>query len=198
ANEGRKRFMMGSLGERIGRVDDGPAYAAARPPSTDRWRSAVFCGTTGGQPDLLHERPTLIRLRTATFLLLLPAVLSLHRPAPPAPVLLLPPAVLVLAQQGRPRAAADDKAGVLHLFNGKDLTNFYTYLKGHGKGNDPEKVFTVHDGMIHVSGKVFGGLTTEKEYGNYHLVTEFKWGEKTWAPREKAARDSGILLHCVG
>ena len=33
------------------------------------------------------------------------------------------------------------------LFNGKDLTNFYTFLRGHGKNNDPERVFTVrrHD-----------------------------------------------------
>jgi hypothetical protein len=91
------------------------------------------------------------------------------------------------------------------LFNGKDLTNFYTWLgspaRGQpplGKNNDPDKVFTVHDGMIHVTGKVFGGFTTEKEFANYHLVVEFKWGEATYPPREKAARDSGILLHCVG
>src|SRR5207245_2461814 len=29
-------------------------------------------------------------------------------------------------------------------------------------------------------------------------VTEWAWGEKTWPPRENNARDSGILLHCVG
>src|SRR5262245_32304807 len=81
-------------------------------------------------------------------------------------------------------AAADDKDGVVKIFNGKDLTGFYTWLKGLGKNNDPDKVFTVQDGMIHVSGKTFGGFITEKEYENYHLITEFKWGEKTWAPRE--------------
>ncbi len=105
-----------------------------------------------------------------------------------------------------PELAADSKEdGVIHLFNGKDLTNFYTYLtalkkgdKPYGKNNDPLKVFTVQDGMIRVSGQVYGGLITEKEYDNYHLITEFKWGEKTWPPRENSARDSGILLHCVG
>ncbi len=93
----------------------------------------------------------------------------------------------------------------IKLFNGKDLTNFYTWLgapqgskERFGKNNDPEKVFTVEKGMIRVSGKVYGGLATEKEYENYRLVVEFKWGEKTWPPREKRARDSGILLHCVG
>jgi hypothetical protein len=100
---------------------------------------------------------------------------------------------------------AGDRDGTVHVFNGKDLTNFYTYLaapekgqKPYGKNNDPEKVFTVHDGMIHVSGKVYGGFITEQEYANYHLIVEFKWGEKTWPPREKNARDSGILLHCTG
>lgn len=105
-----------------------------------------------------------------------------------------------------PAGSADvDQDGVIHLFNGKDLTNFYTYLgrpakdeKPYGKNNDPEKVFSVHDGMIHVSGKIFGAFITEKEYSNYHLVTEFKWGKKTWPPRENRAMDSGILLHCVG
>jgi hypothetical protein len=105
--------------------------------------------------------------------------------------------VVILVGSG-PAGSADDKDGAIKLFNGKDLTGFYTWLKGQGKNSDPEKVFTVHDGMIHVSGKIFGGFITEKEYENYHLVTEFKWGEKTWPPRENATRDSGILLHCVG
>jgi hypothetical protein len=104
-----------------------------------------------------------------------------------------------------PEQAADNKEETIHIFNGKDLTNFYTYLgapksgaKPYGKNNDPEKVFTVHDGMIHVSGKVYGGLITEKEYENYHLIVDFKWGKQTWPPRKDRARDSGVLVHCVG
>src|SRR5262249_2229732 len=79
--------------------------------------------------------------------------------------------------------AAEEKDGVSHLFNGKALTNFYTYLtapdkgaKPYGKNHDPDKVFTVQDGVIRVSGQVWGGLITEKEYANYHLIVEFKWG----------------------
>jgi len=93
---------------------------------------------------------------------------------------------------------ADEVSQPIKLFNGKDLTNFYTYLRGEGKNKDSKKVFTVQDGAIRVSGEVFGGFTTEKEFENYRLVVEFKWGEKTFPPREKATRDSGILLHCVG
>jgi hypothetical protein len=95
-------------------------------------------------------------------------------------------------------ATADGDSKPVKLFNGKDLTNFYTFLKDHGKNNDPEKVFTVQNGMIRVSGKIFGCFVTEKEYENYHLVVEFKWGKETWPPRKDRAMDSGILLHCVG
>jgi len=92
-------------------------------------------------------------------------------------------------------------AKAVALFNGKDLTNFYTYTSKY-KYDDPNKVFTVvrEDGVpaVRISGQDFGGLITQKEYENYHLVVEFKWGRKTWAPREDKAMDSGILLHCVG
>ncbi|MFO0968487.1 MAG: DUF1080 domain-containing protein [Gemmataceae bacterium] len=106
-------------------------------------------------------------------------------------------------------ASAEPVTKPIRLFNGKDLANFYTYLgsptkggKAYGKNNDPEKIFSVVDAdgkpAIRVSGKVFGCFVTEKEYENYHLTVEFKWGKETWPPREKGARDSGILLHCVG
>jgi len=88
--------------------------------------------------------------------------------------------------------------GFVPLFNGKDLTGFGTWLQNLGKNNDPQRVFSVQDGMIRISGEVWGGLITGQEYENYHLVAEFKWGEKTWPPREYNARDSGILLHCTG
>lgn len=107
-------------------------------------------------------------------------------------------------------ARAETPTRPVRLFDGS-LDHFYTWLgapkkgeKSYGKDNDPEKVFSVtrfrEDGppLLRVSGKVFGGIVTRKEYENYHLVVEFRWGPKTWPPREKAARDSGILLHCVG
>ncbi len=87
---------------------------------------------------------------------------------------------------------------VIHLINGKDLTPFYTYMTNFGVDQDPDKVFTVQDGMVRISGQHMGYLATRKTYSNYRLVAEFKWGEKTWAPREFNARDSGILLHGIG
>ena len=71
-----------------------------------------------------------------------------------------------------------------------------------GLNNDPKGVFTVidEDGekVLKVSGEIYGGLTTKKEYGDYHLSVQFKWGTKQWEPRLKDKRDSGILYHAKG
>ena len=108
------------------------------------------------------------------------------------------------------------------LFNGKDLTGWYTYLaipdsslqsdllrdstgnyfEPLGLNNDILNVFSVTEAdgepAIRISGEVFGILVTEKEYENYHLAMEFKWGESKYAPRSDKKRDSGILYHSVG
>ncbi|MAI20429.1 MAG: hypothetical protein CMF28_04270 [Kiritimatiellaceae bacterium] len=52
--------------------------------------------------------------------------------------------------------------------------------------------------VLHISGEIYGGLTTIKSYQNYHLTLQFRWGEKKWPPRRYALRDSGLLYHCHG
>lgn len=114
------------------------------------------------------------------------------------------------------------KSEIKELFNGKNLKGWYTYqrkpeptsvVKGLnmkdgvyvepiGLNKDPLDVFTVveEDGAaaIRISGETFGILVTEKEYENYHLTLQFKWGNKKYPPRENSKRDSGILYHSVG
>ena len=94
-------------------------------------------------------------------------------------------------------AAVSPVDGPIRLFNGQDLDGFYTWIRD-TQYEDPKQVFTVQDGMIHISGDGYGGLVTEKSYRDYHLVIEFKWGEKTWGDREDRARDSGVLVHGWG
>jgi hypothetical protein len=85
------------------------------------------------------------------------------------------------------------------LFNGKDLTGFYTWLVD-SKYEDPRRVFSVTNGMLRISGDGLGYLATKREYTNYQLVAEFKWGQKNWhwGNRIGRARDSGIFLHSAG
>jgi hypothetical protein len=84
------------------------------------------------------------------------------------------------------------------LFNGKNFKGFDTLLQKHGIDNDPDKVFQVEEGALHISGEEFGGLVTKKEYENYYLRAEFKWGEKMYPPRLGKSRDSGIQYNITG
>ncbi|MBN8856805.1 MAG: DUF1080 domain-containing protein [Sphingobacteriales bacterium] len=94
--------------------------------------------------------------------------------------------------------APSPRQHTVHLFNGKNLDGWYTFIKDRGRNNDPKKVFTVQDGMIHISGEEWGCITTNEEYKNYKLVVEYKWGEKTHGSRLNNARDNGILFHSKG
>ncbi len=71
-----------------------------------------------------------------------------------------------------------------------------------GLANDPKHVFTLTtdqgEPVLHITGEIYGGLTTLAEFENYHLRFETKWGEKIWEPRLARPRDSGVLFHCTG
>ncbi|MBS0207729.1 MAG: DUF1080 domain-containing protein [Planctomycetes bacterium] len=105
--------------------------------------------------------------------------------------------LLALVAQAADKPEPATPSETIHLFNGKDLTNWYTWLSD-TKREDPKRVFTVHDGLLHISGDGLGGIYTEREYKNYRLVTEFKWGPRTWKPRVEKTKDSGVLVHGVG
>ena len=92
----------------------------------------------------------------------------------------------------------NSKPSVIKLFNGENLDGWYTFLKEKGRDNDPNKVFTVQNNLLTISGEEYGCITTNDEYEHYKLVVEFKWGEKTFSPRIERAMDSGILLHSIG
>jgi len=110
------------------------------------------------------------------------------------------PLTLTAARAAEP--AASTAGDVVRLFNDKDFEGWTKWIKHAGKATDPADdsrgVFTVEDGVIHVSGEEFGCLTTRREFADYRLTVDFKWGERRWPPREQDRRDSGILLHCTG
>jgi hypothetical protein len=71
-----------------------------------------------------------------------------------------------------------------------------------GLDKDPKHVFTMitqnGEPVLHITGEIFGGLTTLQEYENYHLKLDVKWGDKIWPPKIGKPRDSGLLFHCTG
>jgi hypothetical protein len=115
------------------------------------------------------------------------------------PILALSIVLIPDAQAASPADAAKDLTPIV-LFNGKNLDGWSIHINHADKSDpksDPKGIFKVEDGVIHVSGEEFGCLTTEKEYEDYRVSVEFKWGEKRWGQRANAPRDSGILVHVV-
>jgi len=102
---------------------------------------------------------------------------------------------IALLNSGGLLPAADS---TIRLFNGKNLDGFDIFLESKGLNNDPEHVFRVKDGMLHISGAEYGYIITRQEYSNYRLRAEFRWGEETHPPRLGQARDNGILFHVAG
>ena len=103
----------------------------------------------------------------------------------------------------------------IQLFNGKDFSGWDTYLGPPlddagkmlsdipvGLNNDPNHVFTiVNEGaekVIRISGQEWGGISTKKEYENFHLQLQFKWGALSWGQKKGKKKDSGLLYFAVG
>ncbi|GAB4458484.1 MAG: DUF1080 domain-containing protein [Armatimonadaceae bacterium] len=100
-------------------------------------------------------------------------------------------------QTGKPQVIIP--AAETRIFNGKDLSGWYTFFPSQGVNKDPENIITVQkDGVIKVTGKEFGYFATVNDYAYYHLTFDVRWGDKKYPPREKAVRDSGVLVHMIG
>ncbi len=101
------------------------------------------------------------------------------------------------------------------LYNGKDLSGWDTYigpdLDSNGKmltripvglNKDPKQVFTIveqnGEKLIRISGESWGGISTLKEYDNFHLKLKFKWGNLSWGQKKNKKKDSGLLYYAVG
>src|SRR6266704_1250744 len=72
--------------------------------------------------------------------------------------LYLPGAMLIAAN---PSNAAEPKEQVTHLLQGNDRTPFYSFLKDFGVDKDPDNVFTLTNGVLHITGQYYGYLATE-------------------------------------
>lgn len=106
-------------------------------------------------------------------------------------------------QPAAPTLPATPANQVVDLFNGHDLAGFHVRSpRKDGPASESaaslaaaQTVFSVRNGTIHATGQHIAALVTDEEYSNYRLTLQFKWGDRTWPPREEKARVSGVLLH---
>lgn len=104
--------------------------------------------------------------------------------------------------------AGESEEGFKTIFNGKDFNGWYLKIRS---GDDAlaKKVFAVEDGMVHVFNDAFpdeynlnvgdndthGLFYTEKQYTNYVLRFEYKWGERKANNFGKWQYDAGVYYH---
>jgi hypothetical protein len=86
---------------------------------------------------------------------------------------------------GQKKGKKENEKGTIQLFNGKDLSNWTFYLKD--PAVDPATVFTVQNGVIHITGDPFGYMKTRETYSDYKLHVEWRWPEE--------ATNSGVFVH---
>lgn len=101
-------------------------------------------------------------------------------------------------------AETSDHTGWTPLFNGANLDGWHIVLRN-SRSDDTNHLVQVENGAIHMykdalanSPQPAGYIVTEKEYSNYHLRLQYKWGTKRFQPRLHSRRDAGILYHVVG
>jgi hypothetical protein len=108
----------------------------------------------------------------------------------------LPVGFLVsIGRAAEPAAGPVTPREVIRPFNGKDFSGLCTWLKKTGR-EDPKRVFRIENGTIRCGAEDMGYIATQDAYQNFHLIVEYKWGERN--PDAKEVRNSGVLLHGTG
>lgn len=95
---------------------------------------------------------------------------------------------VTLSAQSKPKKVKNQKKAkteTVQLFNGKDLNNWVFQLKD--PSVDPAKVFSVRNGIIHITGNPNGYMRTNESFSDYILNVEWRW------PVE--ATNSGVFIH---
>ncbi|HAT20396.1 MAG TPA: DUF1080 domain-containing protein, partial [Verrucomicrobiales bacterium] len=115
----------------------------------------------------------------------------------PSHLFLLP--LALLAASSLPLAAAKAPDGKINLLADPSFKDWVFHLsEKNSLSTRREEVAVIKNGILQVTGKGFGYFRTREAYRDYHLVLEYKWGEKTWSKRADRARDCGLLLHSHG
>ncbi|MEY4762642.1 MAG: hypothetical protein RLZZ200_2498 [Pseudomonadota bacterium] len=125
-----------------------------------------------------------------------------HRMNIPSARGLVASAMLVLFSQGSAaQAPADDW---IHLFNGRDLTDWVAKISGHEVGENYASTFRVKNGLLAVSYDGYGGsfnsqfghLFYKTPYSDYRIVVEYRFvGDPLPDTPAWAYRNNGVMLH---
>jgi hypothetical protein len=78
-------------------------------------------------------------------------------------------------------------AQTIHLYNGKDLSNWYSDVPATDKDSNLRKSFIIRDGNLVSMGTPEGHLLSKEKYENYRLELEYRFAGKPG--------NCGVLVH---
>lgn len=120
-----------------------------------------------------------------------------------------------VAQTLRLEDVPEPAGPAVSLFNGRDLDDWEAWL-GY---EDPSLTYTAppvepigatgkgtmfkvveEDGApaLYVNGETWGSLVHNRDFSDYHLSLEYKWGDTRYAPRLDLPHNNGLLYHSGG
>lgn len=67
----------------------------------------------------------------------------------------------------------NDNTKIVPLINGNNLNNWVFQLKD--PSVDPATVFTIKDGVVHITGNPYGYMRTKTAFSDYKLHVEWRW-----------------------
>lgn len=83
--------------------------------------------------------------------------------------------------------SANAFAQTIHLFNGKDLNNWYSDVPAKDKDSTLRASFIIRNGLLVSMGKPEGHLMSKEKYENYRLELEYRFAGKPG--------NCGVLVH---
>ncbi len=92
---------------------------------------------------------------------------------------------VIFAANDKNKDKKKPEKGTVILLKQKTLDNWVFKLKDNTV--DPSTVFTLNDGILHITGNPFGYMRTKAVYANYKLHVEWRW------PSEPS--NSGVFIH---
>ncbi|HYW35309.1 MAG TPA: DUF1080 domain-containing protein [Balneolaceae bacterium] len=84
-------------------------------------------------------------------------------------------------------------AQTIHLFNGKNLDDWYAWQQTSGKHDNAADIFSVEDHMIRLYGPRAGYLMSKRSFHNFKLTVEYRWNTDTTFDRKNNHINSGIM-----
>jgi hypothetical protein len=100
-------------------------------------------------------------------------------------IALLTVGVVVANDKKKDNKKTENPKGAVILLKENKLDNWVFKLKDNSV--DPSTVFTLNNGILHITGNPFGYMRTKEAYSDYELHVEWRW------PAEPS--NSGVFIH---